>query len=73
MDTHIRGCLEGGNRPRLEYPVLPDEGAVEVAGDGGDVPREAVGEDQCVDWKTYSATSAICFSLSWSPNEGMAP
>ena len=52
--------------------VLADQGPVEVAGEGPDVAREVVREDQPeVAWTTYAATSAICCSVSWPLKEGI--
>jgi hypothetical protein len=73
VDARLAGGGERGPRARPEDAVLPDEGAVEVARERGDVAREAVGKGQLVDSTTYCATSAICCSESWSLNAGMPP
>ena len=73
MDPGVARRLEGGDRPRSEDAVLPDQRAVEVARDRGDVAGKAVGKAQLVDSTTYAATSAMSCSLRLSPNAGIAP
>jgi hypothetical protein len=64
VDARFPGGRERCARTGAEDAVLPDEGAVQVARERGDVAREAVGEGQLVDSTTYCATSAICCSES---------
>jgi hypothetical protein len=53
VDTCRAGRADGGDRARPEATVLPDQGAVEVARDCGDVAGKAGWEDQPVDSTTY--------------------
>ena len=73
MDPGLARRRERGNRSRAEDAVLPDQRAVEVARDRGDVAGKALGKAQLVDSTTYAATSAISCSLRLSPNGGIAP
>jgi hypothetical protein len=63
--------------PRPELPVLGDQRAVEVEGEGVDSTREVrrelygYGAWPPVEFTTYAATSAICCVLSCVLNEGM--
>jgi hypothetical protein len=63
-------------RARVQGAVLPDERAVEVARDDGDLAREAGWQEQAQPLRaltTYAATSAICCSLSEPLKGGIPP
>src|SRR6266852_2297469 len=82
-DDHVRARRadrgDRGARARVEHGVLGDQRPVEIAGEGGDPARKVGRQLQQrygvppVAVTTYEATSAICWSVSWPLNDGMAP
>ena len=74
VDPRVERGADRRPRPRPQLGVLPDQGAIDVAGERPDTARKAVGEDYfpATD-ETYAATSAICFGVSCPLNEGITP
>jgi hypothetical protein len=78
VHTGSANALDRRARAWAQHGVLRDQRPVEIDRERGDVRRKAVRKLQRygvppVAVTTYAATSAICWSLSWPLNDGIAP